>query len=159
MRCDRVEQLGGGWHAEFDYFTQEAAGNVQALRDVAGAIEVWVHDQALPSYGGAWLFEVDAHHEQHAVFDFLCEDGEFLCVFTAGFKVVDRARADHYQLAAVVAENDFMNRFAALRYEFAGSLRFLDLLAQCDGRWEERFRRNVDVGDFFHDVAGVMELA
>ena len=133
--CDRVEQLGGGWHAEVDHFLEEAAGDAEAFGDVARAVEVGIHDEPLPADSGAWLLEIDAHDEEHAVFDLFCECGELVRIFAACFQIVDRAGADYDEESTVVTEDDFVNGFATLSDEFACGFRFFDLFAKCEWRW------------------------
>ena len=45
-------------------FAQEGTCGCETLDDIVGPIEVGVHDEAFPTYGGAGFFKVDAHHDE-----------------------------------------------------------------------------------------------
>ena len=106
LRRDRIEQLGGGRQAEVEHVAQEGAREPQAGGDVVRAVEVRIHDQALPADGGARFFEIDAHDDHHAVGDLAGERGEPAGVVAAGLEVVDRAGADDQEEALVVGEDE-----------------------------------------------------
>jgi len=67
LRGDGIEELGGGRQAEVEDFTEELAGEVETVLDVAGAVEVRVEDETFPADSGTRFLEVDAHGDDHAV--------------------------------------------------------------------------------------------
>jgi hypothetical protein len=85
LRGDGVEEFGGGGDAEGDDFAEEAARLAEAFGDVAGAVELGVHDESLPADGGTGFFKINAHHDEETVADFGGEGGNFTGVFAAGF--------------------------------------------------------------------------
>lgn len=159
LRCNGVEEFGGGGHAQGDDFAQEAAGLTEAFRDVAGTVELGIHDESLPADGGAGFLEIDPHDDEEAVADLGGEGGNFAGVFASRFKVVDGAGPHHEEQAGVVAKNNLMDGFAAFGDETFIRLRALNLAAERGGRRQEDFGGNVDVGDFFHRRRGLVEGA
>ena len=150
LRGDGVEEFGGGGDAEGDDFAEEAARLTEAFGDVAGAVEVGVHDEAFPANGGAGFFKINTHHDEEAVADFGSEGGDFTGVFASGFEVVDGTGTDHQEETGVVTKDDSMDRFAAFGDEAFVGLGTFDLGAERGGGRQEDLGGNIDVGDFFH---------
>ena len=71
-------------------------------------------------------------------------------VVLGSLDIVDRAGADYDEQAAIFAEDDLFDCFAALGYKFISCIRLFDLLAE--GEWcrEQSLRGNVDIGNLFH---------
>lgn len=63
LRSDRVKPFCSSRQAEVVDLEEETAGQAEALVDVEGTGQVRVVDEAFPAYGGAGLFEVDAHDD------------------------------------------------------------------------------------------------
>ncbi len=152
---DGVEEFGGGRDAEFDDLAEEAPGEVEALGDVVGAVEVGVHDEALPADGGAWFFEVNAHDEVEVVGDAVGEVAEAFGVFEAGLCVVDGAGADDDEEAGVLSGEDGADGFAGGGHE--GSLGVAaGVFRDAEGRGGEGDVLNdVEVRDFRGGVHGL----
>ncbi len=155
LRGDGVEEFGGGGDPEGDDFAEEAARLTEAFGDVAGAVEVGVHDESFPADGGAGFFKINTHHDEEAVADFRSESRDFTGVFATGFEVVDGAGADHQEEAGVVTEDDFIDRFAAFGDEAFVGLGAFDLGAERGGGRQKDLGSNVDIGDFFHRRGGL----
>lgn len=157
LRGDGVEEFGGGGYAEGDDFAEEAAGLAEAFGNVAGAVEIGIHDEAFPTDGGAGFLEIDAHDDEEAVADLGGEGGDFAGVFASGFKVVNGAGTDDEEESGVVTEDDFMNGLAAFGDEAFVGFGAFDLFAERGRGRQEGFGGNVDVGDFFHRRGGLVE--
>ena len=147
---DGVEQLSCGWQAEVDDGAEEFAGEFKSCGDVAGAIKVRVHDEALPADGGARLFKVHAHDQEEAVGDFAAEGGEALGVFAAGGDVVNGAGADNQEPAGVVTEDDAVDGFAAAGDERRLGVVFGHAGDELPGRGQLAIGQNVNVSDLLH---------
>src|ERR1035437_4900402 len=63
LGSDHVEELSSGRNSHFRQIEQQTPCQPQAVIDLVGLVEVRIVDQSLPSDGGAWLLEVDAHHD------------------------------------------------------------------------------------------------
>ena len=92
IRDGRIEQFRGGAEPVRRHVEQELAGELQAARDIAAAVQVWVVHEALPAERGARLLEIAPHHELDVVGDAFRELRQLLRVFQRGGHVVDRAR-------------------------------------------------------------------
>ena len=114
LRRNRVERFGGGRQAQFAHVEQELARLFHADVDAERVVHERVVDIALPAGGGARLFEIHAHHQQHRVGHFGLQRLQAARVIEAGDRIVDRARADHDEQALVLAVDDVAQRFAAL---------------------------------------------
>ena len=68
---DGVEQLRGGGLSEVEHFTEKLASNVKASRNVAGAIELRIHDEPFPTGGGTGFLKIYPHQDEHTIFQ-LC---------------------------------------------------------------------------------------
>jgi putative aminopeptidase FrvX len=154
---DGVEELGGGGDAELDHLAEKLSGDLQALGDVVGAIEVGIHDEALPADGGAGLLEVDPHDEVELVGDLVGEIAEAFGVFEAGFGVVDGAGADDDEEAGVLSGEDGSDGVAGGGHEggwgvAAGVFRDAE-----GGRGQRNVLNDVEVRDFWGGVHGLGE--
>jgi hypothetical protein len=92
---DRIEQFGRRGQTQIQHFTQKGAGHPQASRDIMGAIEMRIHDEAFPTHGGAGFLEIYPHHDHDTVGNFRRQRGQTTGVFPAGRKIMNRARADN----------------------------------------------------------------
>src|SRR5690606_2278761 len=151
LRRDRIEQLGGGGQAEIENLAQERAGEAQAAGDVVRAVEMRVHDQALPADGGAGFFKIDAHDDHDAVGDFGGEGGEAAGVVEAGLGAVDRAGADHEQETFVVGEDDPVDVPAAAGDEVALRGAFGQLGQQLGRSGQGAGLNDIDVRSLLHE--------
>jgi hypothetical protein len=106
LRRDGIQQLRGRGQAEIEHITQDAPRQAQAVGDVAGAVEVRVHDEPLPADGGARLFEIDAHDEAEPVLQFLRQRCELPRILQTGLGIMNRARAEHDEETRIFAEQD-----------------------------------------------------
>ena len=82
------------------------ARHAQAALHVEAAVQVRIVDQTFPADRGAWLLEVDAHHDHDAVAELAPQASEAPRVFLGGAHVVDRARADQRQEPRVAPVED-----------------------------------------------------
>ena len=77
-------------------------GRSQAFGNIAGSIELGVHDQALPSHGGTGLFEINPHYQKKAVLQFGGKLGKAFGILI--FQVMNGARSDHEANACPLRE-------------------------------------------------------
>ena len=68
---DYVEELAAGWQAEAVDVDQQLPRDTQTFVDAESLIQVRVVDQAFPADCGAWLLEVDPHHDFQGVTVFM----------------------------------------------------------------------------------------
>jgi hypothetical protein len=120
LRRDHVEELAACRHAELVDLGQQLAGDAQAFVDLEALIEVRVVDETLPPDGGAWLFEVDAHHDLERAFVLLALDQEAARVLDGGDGVVDGTRAHDDQQAIILAAHDVLDVLARARDQALG---------------------------------------
>lgn len=150
LRRDRIEELGGGGEAEVEDVAEEGAGEAEAGGDVVGAVEVRVHDEALPPDGGARFFEVDAHDDHDAVGDLVGEGGEAASVVAAGVEVVDGAGADDEEEAFVVGEDEPVDFAAGAGDESGLGFGFGEFGEERGGRGEGAGLDDVDIRCSLH---------
>lgn len=103
---DRIEHLAGGRQAQLDDLGQQAAGALQALVHVAGAVQARVVDHALPAHRRAWLLEVDAHDRQQTVGELVGQGAQAARVLQGRLGVVDRAGTDDDEQPVGLAAQD-----------------------------------------------------
>ena len=94
LRRNQVQVFGGGRHAHFVDIGQELPCQAQALVDVETLVQVRVIDKSLPADGGAWLFKIDAHHDEKVLFKFALDRKQLASVLDGGHGVMDGARPD-----------------------------------------------------------------
>ena len=143
---DGVEEFGRGRDPEVDDVAEEATRTTEAFSDVIGLVEVGIHDEALPANRGSGLFKVDTHDEKDAIFDLFSESCEALCVFEAGFGVVDRARACDHEEAVIFAKNGGIDLFPSRCDEITLAGGWRDLSDKFAGTGEWLCRNDVEVG-------------
>ena len=123
LRGDRVERFGGAGQPGVGDVEQKLPRPAHAFFDVEGVIHARVVDEAFPAGGGARLFEIDAHHQQHGFIHLIGQPLQAQGVFDAGDRVVNRARADHHKQARVFVVEDGANRAAAFEHSLASGIR------------------------------------
>ena len=119
LRCDGVEPFGGRRQAEVEHVGEHLACQPHAFTDVELAVEIGVVDQALPSDGGARLFEVDAHDDYQTIVEFVLYGREFLRVFVGRFGVMDGAGADDREDAVVTSVQYVTNLLTGFEHQIA----------------------------------------
>ena len=129
LRHDGIQELGGGIDAHFADTQQHLARAPQALADVEGVVEVGIVDHPFPPDRRARLFEIHAHHDEHAVGELVLQGFQPLRVLYSGALVVNRAwaRDDHESL--VVPPQDCLNLSPALQHDrlhVRGQRQFVD---------------------------------
>ena len=112
-----VKQLGGRRNTEVDHLTEKTPSDTKTLRDVAGAVELWIHDETLPPHRGARLFKVAPHREQQALLELGGQAAETFGIFPARVLVVNGTRPNHAEETFVGALNDTVKLFAGVRHE------------------------------------------
>jgi len=127
---DGVQQFGSGGHAQFDDLAQKTACDPEPLRYVARAVQIRIHDEALPADRGAGFLKINAHDEEHAVADLTRKLRELFCILASRLEVVDGAGADHDKEARVVSKNDPVDGLAAPGDELFVGIGAVDFRAQ-----------------------------
>ena len=69
--------------------------------------------------GGAWLFEIHAHHNDQLVFQFFFDRGEFCRVFVRRFRIMNRAWADDGKQTIVFAVEHIADFLTGLQHQIA----------------------------------------
>ena len=151
LRRDRIEEFRGGGEAEIEHIAQKSTSEAQTGGDIVGAVEVRVHDQALPAHGRAGFLKIDAHDDHHAVGHLAGEEGEALGVVAAGGEVVNRARTDDEEKTLVVGEDQPVDLAPGMGHEL-GLCGGLGQLGQQGGRGRQGTGLDdIDVGSFLHE--------
>src|SRR2546428_5278751 len=102
LRGDRIEEFAARGETELDQVEQESARETEAFVDGEGAVEVRVVDEPLPAHRGAWLLEVDAHHDPEVVAELVGQLFQPARVVEPGHRVVDGAGTDDDEQAVVL---------------------------------------------------------
>ena len=89
---------------------QEFACQVQAVRHVEAAVEVWVVDQYHPADGRARLLEIHTHGPHQTVGELALKLGLLVGVLHRGLRIVDRAGPEDHQQPGIVAAEDRFDR-------------------------------------------------
>ena len=116
LRHDGVEELGRGVQAHLVYLQQQPSRASQPSADVEGIVQIRVVNQPLPADRGSRLLEVNAHHEQDAVAQFVLQRLELLRVFERRVFVMHRAWADDDHEARVFAAQHCLYLPSAFEY-------------------------------------------
>ena len=106
LRNDGIEKFRCGRQAEFEDVQKQFPREQDALRHVAGFIEIGIVDEAFPANGRAGFFKINPHDDEVAVGDFAGEHGKAAGVFERGGRVVDRAGADDHKHTVILAAQD-----------------------------------------------------
>ena len=150
LRRDGVEQLRSGGKPEVEHVAQEGARDPQARRDIVRAVEVRVHDEALPAHRGPRLLKIDPHDDHHPVRHLARERGQAPPVFEARIHVMDRAGTHDEEHPVVVRENEAMDVPAGLRDETRLHLGLGNLGQERRRRGEGPGLDDIDVGGALH---------
>lgn len=102
LRADRVQQFRSARKTQLIDSKKNRSCQLHPRRDVAGAVEARVVDEAFPADGGSWLFKVRPHDDQETVMQGIGNRFQFGGIFIGGFGVMDGARADDHQKAISV---------------------------------------------------------
>mmetsp|Transcript_25753 Transcript_25753/g.61161 ORF Transcript_25753/g.61161 Transcript_25753/m.61161 type:complete len:439 (+) Transcript_25753:348-1664(+) len=113
---DGVEELTAAGQPQLVDLQQQPAGELDALVDVARAVEVRVVDQTLPADGGARLLEVDAHHYHQLSRMLFLQLDQAASVLHRTLDVMDGARADDHNQAVISAVDDVLHLLPRLCY-------------------------------------------
>ena len=114
LRRDHVQELAAGGHAQAVDVDEQLPRHPQAFINAVSLVQIGVVDEALPAYGGAWLFEVHAHDDLQRVLVLLPGCLQAARVLQCGGRIVDRARTDHDEEPIVLARHDVVNVLASL---------------------------------------------
>ena len=147
-----IEELGCGRQTEVQDIAEKGAGEMKAASDVAGAIEMRIHDQSLPAHRCSRLFEIDPHDEKQVIGYFTSQTGQALSVFMTGFNIVDRAGADHDEEAAIVTEDDAMYLLTGPGDQVGLIRGRRDFSQQVRGSGQDAGGEYIDVGGLSHSV-------
>jgi len=150
LRGDGVEQLGGSGHADIEHIPENSPGEAEAIWDVAGTVEVGVHDEALPSDSGARFFKIDAHDDEELVLQFSGQLGQLVSIFESCFGIVNGAGACDNEEALVFTKKDLADFTAAFSNKSRLRIGGRDLSAKKARRWQGDVGGDVEIGDFFH---------
>lgn len=127
-----IEHLGGNGHALGSQVDEELARQAQTLVDLEATIDIGIVDQALPADGRAGLLEVRTHDDEKLILVLLLLLEQHVAVGEGSLGVVDRARADDDEQAAlgIGAVDDGHSLFARLDDGLLGFGGLRDLVLQ-----------------------------
>ncbi len=118
LRADRIQQLCPAGKAQLIDLEKNSPRQLHSRRDIAGPVEMWVIDQALPSDRGPRLFKVGPHHDQEAVTQGISDRFQLGGIFIRGIGVVNRAGAyDNQKPVAVLPMKNAANGLSSLHDE------------------------------------------
>jgi hypothetical protein len=118
LRTDRIQQFSAAGKPHSIDVEEDRSCQLHPHRDIAGAVEVWVVDEAFPADGGSWLFKVRPHHDQEAITEGIGNRFELGRIFVGGIRIVNRAGAhDDQQPIPIPAMENMTDRFSALDHE------------------------------------------
>jgi hypothetical protein len=154
LRSHRIEQLRCRRQPEIQDLAEKRPRQSQAGRDVVGAIEVRVHDQALPADGRPGLLKIDPHHDHDPIGNLVGEPRQAFGILAAGGHVVDRARTDDEEEAFVLGEDQAVDFLASLGDECRLGFRFRQFAEQVGRRGQEPGLDDIDIGSALHQEDG-----
>ena len=96
------------------------AGQQQTFLDIAGAVDVRIVDQALPTDRGARLLEVHAHHNQQFTAQLVLQSGKTAGVIKRSRRIVHGTGADNHQQTVVLAIQASANLIARIGDDLLG---------------------------------------
>ena len=102
LRTGRLQKLRGRRQTLVKHAKQRAAGQQQALPDIAAAVDIRIVDQTLPTDRGARLLEIHAHDDQQLAIQLAFQRGQATRVIERGLRIVNGTRTDNHQQAIVL---------------------------------------------------------
>ena len=148
-----IEKFGCRRQAEIQDIAEKGTGEMKAAVDVAGVIEVRIHDQSLPTDRCPRLLEIDPHDEKEAIGHLPSQIGQALSVFATGLNIVDRAWTDDDEEAVIVTEDDAMYLLTGPGDQVGLICRRRNLGQQVHGPGQDAGVEYIDVGCLSHSVA------
>ena len=118
LRRDGFQHFSRRWQPDVVDIQQNLSCLAQARRDIKRVIHMRVVDQAFPANGRARLFEIDPHHDDDPVTDFVGDDFQSASVLQRHSGMVDGTWSDDRDHAFVIsAENVFNDQHAIERHD------------------------------------------
>ena len=111
-----IEKFDAGWHARSIDLDQQFARQPQTAIDVIAAIELRVVDQPLPADGGAWLFEINPHHDFQIGRQLPAQGQQASRVLLGRVRIMNRAGAHHDQQPVIGRVKNAMDRLARAKH-------------------------------------------
>ena len=145
LRGDRVQPFRGCRQTNAQHVGQHLACEPHALANIELAVEIGIVDQTLPTDGGAWLFEIHAHHNDQLVFQFFFDRGEFCRVFVRRFRIMNRAWADDGKQTIVFAVEHIADFLTGLQHQIAHLIGEWNFLQKISGSRNRVQLSNIDI--------------
>ena len=102
LRRNRLQKLRGRWQPHSGDFDQELSGEPQTRGHIKGIVEVRVVDEPFPANRGAWLFEIDTHHNQQPIGHSLRQLQQPARVVASCIGIVDRTGSHNDQQTGII---------------------------------------------------------
>jgi hypothetical protein len=111
---DRIEQLCAAGKAQLIDLEENGPSQLHPRRDIAGAIEMRIINQAFPSDGGSWFFKVSPHHDQETVTQGIGNRLQLGGILIGGVGVMDGAWSyNDQEPVSIFSMENSANRFAS----------------------------------------------
>jgi len=124
LRTDRIQQLCSAGHAGLIDFQENVSRKLHAACDVAGAVEMGIVDQTLPSDRRPRLLKVCSHHDQQPVMEGIRQGLEPSGILVGGIRIMDRAGTDNdEQPFAILPVQDSTDRLPCFHDKRGGVIR------------------------------------
>ena len=120
LRAGRLQKLRRGRQSFIKHTEQGVAGQQQTFLDIAGAVDVRIVDQTLPTDRGARLLEVHAHHNQQFTAQLVLQSGKTAGVIKRSRRIVHGTGADNHQQTVVLAIQASANLIARIGDDLLG---------------------------------------
>mmetsp|Transcript_14531 Transcript_14531/g.29380 ORF Transcript_14531/g.29380 Transcript_14531/m.29380 type:complete len:377 (+) Transcript_14531:256-1386(+) len=127
LRGHHVEELHSGWQAHLGELCEETTCKAQTLIDLEGAIEVRIVDETLPSNGGAWLLEVDAHDDVQVLLEVVPFSLQELGIVDGRLGIVNAARPNDDDETVITLGKDVCYGSTRFEYSFGNLIRARNL--------------------------------
>mmetsp|Transcript_14531 Transcript_14531/g.29381 ORF Transcript_14531/g.29381 Transcript_14531/m.29381 type:complete len:269 (+) Transcript_14531:1855-2661(+) len=109
LRRDSVEEFHASVNAHFVEVKEKATSFPQSLVDTVRTVQARVIDQSLPSNGGAWFLEIDAHDDEEILLQLCGGLLQLRSVFLRRLDIMDGAWPADNEHAVVFATQNLVN--------------------------------------------------
>ena len=117
LRRNHVQKLAACGQSQAVDVNEQLARDAQAFINAKALVQVGVVDQAFPADGGAWFFEVHAHHDFQRVGVVGAHLLQTVRIVQRSGGVMDGARPNDDQQAVVLASHDGLDALAGGRHQ------------------------------------------
>mmetsp|Transcript_5694 Transcript_5694/g.10288 ORF Transcript_5694/g.10288 Transcript_5694/m.10288 type:complete len:233 (-) Transcript_5694:865-1563(-) len=127
LRRDSVEEFHASVNAHFVEVKEKATSFPQSLVDTVRTVQARVIDQSLPSNGGAWLLEVDAHDDVQVLLEVVPFSLQELGIVDGRLGIVNAARPNDDDETVITLGKDVCYGSTRFEYSFGNLIRARNL--------------------------------